>query len=185
MSDNSNDVSTAQEKQNIREEVRNLLRGFSWQERQEASKEILISLQRLPVWQSARRLFLYYPLPTEPDIRPLFADSRPIFLPRTEGQEMIFHLFCKEDLEGEAPKFYEPPSDASSAQPDKEDLLIIPGRAFTSDGRRLGRGGGHYDRYIGNLKELPATVGLCFRCQLRDDLPMEVHDTISGIVVFA
>ncbi len=62
------------------------------------------------------------------------------------------------------------------------DVSICPGLLFTRDGRRLGRGGGHYDRF---LAAHPATlaIGLCFTAQLVDDLPTEPHDRAMHVVV--
>jgi 5-formyltetrahydrofolate cyclo-ligase len=57
--------------------------------------------------------------------------------------------------------------------------VLVPGRAFTKAGGRLGRGGGTYDRWINaQRKKNPATrfIGVCFRCQIIKELPMEEHD---------
>lgn len=58
------------------------------------------------------------------------------------------------------------------------DTLIIPLVAFDSDGYRLGRGGGFYDRTIAELKARKAvqTVGLAFSTQLILRVPRETHD---------
>ena len=58
------------------------------------------------------------------------------------------------------------------------DLLIVPLVAFDSDGFRLGRGGGFYDRTIAELKERRPvlTVGMAFSSQLILQVPRESHD---------
>lgn len=58
------------------------------------------------------------------------------------------------------------------------DLLVIPLLAFDSDGYRLGRGGGFYDRTIAELKARKPvqTVGLAFSAQLILKVPRESHD---------
>ncbi|MFV0337879.1 MAG: 5-formyltetrahydrofolate cyclo-ligase, partial [Chthoniobacterales bacterium] len=75
-------------------------------------------------------------------------------------------------------------AESPRAEPGKEDLLILPGRAFTRDGHRLGRGGGHYDRYLGNLKEQSTTIGVCFGCQVREKLSVEEHDVVLRMVLW-
>lgn len=39
------------------------------------------------------------------------------------------------------------------------DVLVMPGLAFDASGRRLGRGGGYYDKYIAALFERHAARG--------------------------
>ena len=56
------------------------------------------------------------------------------------------------------------------------DIVVVPGLAFTADGRRLGQGGGHYDRFLPRLRPGCVTVGAAFAEQLVDDLPTEPHD---------
>ena len=61
--------------------------------------------------------------------------------------------------------------------PAELDVVVVPGLAFTRDGRRLGQGGGHYDRFLTRLRPDCVTIGACFAEQLVDDLPTEPHDT--------
>jgi 5-formyltetrahydrofolate cyclo-ligase len=69
------------------------------------------------------------------------------------------------------------------AGPALRDVVVVPGLAFTLDGRRLGQGGGHYDRFLARLRADCTTVGAAFAEQLVDDLPTEPHDIRVDMVV--
>ncbi len=63
-------------------------------------------------------------------------------------------------------------------------LMLVPGVAFTQDGRRLGRGGGWYDRALTNLPTCIETVGICAKERLLSDLPTEEHDKkVSKVLI--
>ena len=63
------------------------------------------------------------------------------------------------------------------------DLAVIPGVAFTPDGRRLGRGRGYYDRLLAHFPQSPYLIGLCWPFQLLADLPTEPHDLTMHAVI--
>lgn len=59
----------------------------------------------------------------------------------------------------------------------EENLIIFPGIAFSPDGRRLGRGGGHYDKFCSMPAISNATkIGICWSMQLIQDIPIASHD---------
>lgn len=66
---------------------------------------------------------------------------------------------------------------------DWPDVIIVPGTAFTTDGRRIGQGGGWYDRFLPGRRDDAVTIGIGFAPQLVDDLPTEPHDVVLDIVV--
>lgn len=61
------------------------------------------------------------------------------------------------------------------------ELIIVPGLSFSPEGKRLGRGGGFYDRYLESFNG--AKVGICYEGQLRNSLPTEPHDQEVDVVV--
>jgi len=63
------------------------------------------------------------------------------------------------------------------------DVIIVPGLAFTSDGRRLGQGGGWYDRFLPDRRPDCTTIGVGFAMQLVDDLPTDDHDVVLDVVI--
>ncbi|MBQ7159022.1 MAG: 5-formyltetrahydrofolate cyclo-ligase [Treponema sp.] len=73
----------------------------------------------------------------------------------------------------------------SDALSGKRVLMIVPGVAFTKDGKRLGHGKGFYDRYIARLRATGAEVtlaGFCFPCQVVSDVPTDENDVLMDMV---
>ena len=63
---------------------------------------------------------------------------------------------------------------------------LVPGLAFTRDGRRLGYGGGWYDRLLASADARTPKIGIAYPFQVVDDLPSEPHDVrLTGLVVFS
>jgi 5-formyltetrahydrofolate cyclo-ligase len=63
------------------------------------------------------------------------------------------------------------------------DLVVVPGVAFDSMGRRLGRGYGYYDRFLADLAGSANTVGLAFSRQLLPEVPVDAWDVPVDAVV--
>lgn len=63
------------------------------------------------------------------------------------------------------------------------DIVFCPGVAFDRAGRRLGYGKGHFDSYLATLPPAVLKVGLCFACQLVEELPEEDHDVRMDVVI--
>jgi 5-formyltetrahydrofolate cyclo-ligase len=124
--------------------------------------------------------------PGEPDTDSLFArlraDGKTLVLPAVEGDRLVARLVGP-GLRPGAFGIDEPQGEPVALT--SLDLVLVPGVAFTPDGRRLGRGGGHYDRFLAALPPACPTIGVCFAEQLVDDLPMEAHDRLVGSVLAA
>jgi len=74
-------------------------------------------------------------------------------------------------------------AEAPLVRPEEVDLFLVPGLAFTAAGRRLGRGGGFYDRLLPQRRPQSTAIGICYALQVRDDLPIESHDQDVDAVV--
>ena len=58
---------------------------------------------------------------------------------------------------------------------EKIDLVLLPGLGFDCKGRRLGQGGGFYDRFLSQDLQI-MRLGIAFDLQVVDSLPYESHD---------
>jgi len=65
------------------------------------------------------------------------------------------------------------------------DLVIVPGLAFDTHGRRLGRGKGCYDRFLKKIPKAAVSIGLAFDFQILPDIPTTQTDVDVNRVLFA
>jgi 5-formyltetrahydrofolate cyclo-ligase len=125
----------------------------------------------------------YSPISSEADPIPLlravfeagFATALPAVA--APAQPLVFRRWRPGDPLVDGPHgTREPPADAGAVQP---ELLVVPLLAFDKVGRRLGYGGGYYDRTLAFLRaRTPGfkAVGLAFSAQEADELPADDKD---------
>ena len=71
------------------------------------------------------------------------------------------------------------------SRPARLDLIVMPLVAFDASGRRLGMGGGYYDRLLGRARPYrrPWRVGFAYAAQEVPAVPSEPHDVRLHAVV--
>ena len=68
-------------------------------------------------------------------------------------------------------------------RPQDIDLIVAPALAIDRHGRRLGRGGGYYDKFLAQPALRATICAFVFAEQLLDDLPHLPHDQPVDMVV--
>ena len=123
----------------------------------------------------------YVALPGEADLSAVHAwwwsRGGELWLPRVTGPGgLAWHaLHSLDQTTTGAYGIREPnPAKVPAAPLPAEALMLVPGLGFTADGRRLGQGGGFYDRVLATHRG-PA-IGIGYACQQVDDLPAAAHD---------
>ena len=58
---------------------------------------------------------------------------------------------------------------------------VVPGVAFDQACRRIGRGGGHYDRMLAEMAAWK--IGVAFDFQVFGEVPYDTHDVAMDLVV--
>lgn len=172
----------------LRKSVKAEITQISADERIRAAAIVAEKIESLPAFQSARNIMLYSSLPdelsTDEMIRRWSANHR-IFLPKVVGDEIVVAEYEATAMRRGKFGIMEPDS-ADKIDPSVLDLVVVPGRAFDLSGRRVGRGGGYYDRFLKRLLPDAVTVGIGFQCQIFEDLSavIEPHDIILDEVVW-
>ena len=75
------------------------------------------------------------------------------------------------------------PKSAPVAPVDQIDLVVMPGLGFDTQGNRLGRGGGYYDRFLSSNGFRGLRCGFGFEEQVLDMVPVNGHDVGIDIMV--
>ena len=151
-----------------------------------ASESIRQSIPSLPRWQDARVVAAYAALPGEPDLRPLdWVGDKTVLLPRVDEDNLVFHAVSyASQLKSGAFGVMEPdPAKCPAFDPRAAEIIFVPGMAFTTEGLRLGRGRGFYDRLLAALPADILRVGVCFAEQIVAELPSEAHDEEVDVVL--
>lgn len=152
------------------------------------SHGIVEHLLALPEMISAKTILAYASLPDEVDtselLEQLLAAGKTVLLPKViDTENMEVRLYTgKADLHEGAYHIMEPigvPFSNLSAI----DIAVIPGMAFTNEGKRLGRGKGYYDRFLSLLPTQTRKIAICFPFQLVENIPTEPHDFIMDQVI--
>lgn len=77
----------------------------------------------------------------------------------------------------------QPAAEIEAVPADTMDVIVVPAVGFDVDGRRLGQGGGYYDRLLATLPRHIPRVGWVFSVQVVDELPEEAHDERVDVIV--
>ena len=144
--------------------------------RAESSREICNKLRELPVFQESDVILAFSPMQSEVDIEPLY-DDRFLF-PYIEDGVM---KYSPSPLEKGRMGFYEPKLKADTSY--EKALILVPALAFSKDFRRLGRGGGFYDRYLDENGNKLYSIGLSFDMNLLDVVPYDHHDELLDMII--
>ncbi len=147
-------------KADLRRSLRARLAAMTEAERAASSAIILEHARKIV--PASGLVLAFEPLPDEPDIGPLIEHCR---------QSGRLALVVGR---GEAARI-EPRGPIA--------IALVPGRAFSRDGARLGRGGGTFDRILSALS--CPKVGIAFACQVVASIPTEPHDIRMDQVISA
>jgi 5-formyltetrahydrofolate cyclo-ligase len=144
-------------------------------------------IMRIPEIASARCVAAYVALPGEPDLGDLLprllAQGTRVLLPVLRADlDLDFREHVGTLVPG-ALGTREPPPAAAAGDLTDAEALIIPALAVDRSGRRLGRGGGSYDRALARAAAGAAVIAVVYDQELLDRVPTEPHDRSVTMVV--
>ena len=138
-------------------------------------------------WGSPVAVYLASPqeIDLSPFIRKMLATGVKVVAPRWNGE--TYELAVLKGLDEahlrQGPMGILEPAEAEIVQPDDVEVWLVPGLAFARNGKRLGYGGGWYDRLLADAPKDALKIGIAYAFQVVDDLPSDPHDVpLAGVV---
>lgn len=190
-------------KTQLRKRMAEIVSTLKSEEKQAQSKVIFKKLINHPRYKDSKKISIFLSTKNEVDTIPILQhaidiDHKQCFIPLvrkttfrrddTAQTRMIMYELTSmkeyEDLPTNNYGIKEPVESVNTSRiatpcsKDCLDLVIVPGVAFSKDGRRLGHGKGYYDEFLVKWSETAHKslycIGLAFKQQLVDD-PMSVE----------
>ncbi|RJP66618.1 MAG: 5-formyltetrahydrofolate cyclo-ligase [Candidatus Abyssobacteria bacterium SURF_17] len=185
----------AEAKRAIRREKIRWRSSLSTEEARARSQRIAATLKTLPEYANASTILFYVSAkPNEVDthhlIREAFSKGVRVLVPATDfgrNELNIAEIKSVDELVPVRFGLLEPRRESLRAvDPHEADVIIVPGVAFDRNCRRIGFGGGYYDRLLSCVNAF--SIALCYEGQLVDrvpvgstDLPVDILITESNI----
>jgi 5-formyltetrahydrofolate cyclo-ligase len=141
-------------------------------------------LKALPSFGQARCVLVTLPFRSEWDTRPLadevLREGRRVAVPRVDREARTLHLHAIEDIDRDIVPGYlgvpEPRPTLPTVDPGDVDWVLVPGVAFDAQGRRLGYGGGFFDRLLPLVPAEAPKIAGAFDVQIVDEVPVGPFD---------
>ena len=167
-------------------------------EKERVSDLAVAAVARLPEYAAARTVLWYLDcrseLRTRQALPAALASGKRIVVPYCTVDELganklgLWRLQSMDELIVGKWKILEPPRErwgepGKEVPPQELDLVIVPGVAFSRRGGRMGNGQGYYDRLLANVRGDCVLIGLCYECQLFEELVVSPHDVFMDKVV--
>lgn len=181
-------VAVAAEKSELRAHLSAVRKSISKEEKLLLDRTLVDLASRLPEFIDSDTLLCYYPIKSEPNILPLaelaLSLGKAVAFPisHREGATLTFHQI--RDLSAlRSGEYGIPEPDASLATPKdlSRAVCIVPALSVDKFGKRLGYGGGYYDRFLENFEG--TSLCLIYSALCVDRLPTDEHDISVDMII--
>ena len=165
-------------KSELRKQVLQEMKVLPREQKQFIDQALTERLLHHPFYQEAKVIASYLSFPhefqTQELIEQALKDGKKVLIPKTYPKgRMEFVVYHPQQLAKTSFGLLEPQGDLEVVEPSQIDLIHVPGLAFTTEGYRIGYGGGYYDRYLEHFAGY--TMSTIYPCQIQE-FNSEDHD---------
>lgn len=169
-------------KNKLREKHIETRKNMSQFEKDLADRSIFEALKKHPQIQKCKHIMAYVSVSGEVDtyntMEHLLSEGKKVYVPVVEDNEIkVSEIRDTNDLVPGRFMIPEPyPGKRKYVDPMILEVVIVPGVCFTSEGFRIGRGGGYYDRFLKRISPKTHVIGICYSTQIENKIPHDEKD---------
>ena len=165
-------------KAELRKKILQEMKTLSQEQKQAMDRVLTERFLQHPFYQEAKTIATYLSFPhefqTQELIEQALKDGKKVLIPKTYPQRrMEFVVYHPQQLKKTSFGLLEPQGNMEVVDASQIDLIHVPGLAFTTEGYRIGYGGGYYDRYLEHFAG--HTMSTIYPCQVQE-FNFENHD---------
>ena len=165
-------------KAELRKKIFQEMKTLSQEQKQAMDQVLTERFLQHPFYQEAKTIATYLSFPHEFQTQELIEQAlkggKKVLIPKTYPKgRMEFVVYNPQQLAKTSFGLLEPQGDLEVVEPSQIDLIHVPGLAFTTEGYRIGYGGGYYDRYLEHFAG--HTMSTIYPCQVQE-FNSENHD---------
>lgn len=177
-------VKNMETKQELRKRMKKIRNAISAEDREKKSTAICRKLLEMKRYGETEKILVYAAAHSEVNldlfVERALSDGKELYFPKVYGKEMEFYrITSMNELILGAFSIREPDTERFSLSCFTGEgdgaWMLVPGVAFSPEGKRMGYGGGYYDRYLAKHTKLHRT-GIAFLEQLTDEIVEEPYD---------
>lgn len=174
-------------KKELRKEIKKKAAALTEDYCKEADEEIFKKVISMSEYERAEVIFCYVgtnrEINTYPILKSILESGKRLGVPKclSYGVMEVYEIENLKQLVSGAYGIMEPAEECKRIEPKEIELAIVPCLTSSPDGKRLGYGGGFYDRYLPKL-HCPKMV-LCRKQLMTEAIPMDEHDVVFDVVI--
>ena len=179
-------------KQTLKQQIFSKRKHLDKEEIRKKSIEIKNNLYSLPEFKKSKNIIFYVSFNNEVDTQEIIKEllikkEKTIIIPYVVKNNPILQLSELHNFNELEPKTFDilEPKESYIREfnPEKIDIILIPGIVFDLNGHRIGYGYGHYDRFLKTMKNNLIKIGFAYDFQIVNKIPEEQHDVPMDIIV--
>ena len=165
-------------KAELRKKILQEMKALSQEQKRAMDRALTERFLHHPFYQEAKNIATYLSFPhefqTQELIERALKDDKKVLIPKTYPKgRMEFVVYHPQQLAKTSFGLLEPQGNMEVVDASQIDLIHVPGLAFTTEGYRIGYGGGYYDRYLEHFAG--HTMSTIYPCQVQE-FNFENHD---------